>query len=205
MLSNRRMAIVPPALLLLCAVAGCLYSLTVPTDRSPSRPLGAVPPMLELPSRGGLPAAWRPVDNARSWRFVVLHHTATKSGSVSSIDRAHRQRVANGRHWLGIGYHFLIGNGQGMPDGQVEPTFRWTRQIEGAHAGVDDYNRYGIGIALVGNFEKHPPTMAQLAAARQLVSALRTEYAITADRVVGHGDVKATACPGRFFSVSAIR
>jgi len=201
---NRRTVIGLPALLLMSALAGCLYSLTVPPGSFRSRPPGAVPP-LELPSRGRLPAAWQPVENARGWKFVVLHHTATESGSVSSIDRVHRQRIANGRHWLGIGYHFVIGNGQGMPDGQVESTFRWTRQIEGAHAGVADYNQYGIGIALIGNFETRPPTAAQLAAARQLVSALRTEYAISADRVIGHGDVKATACPGRFFSVSAIR
>ena len=48
----------------------------------------------------------------------------------------------------GLAYHFVIGNGDGMPDGEIEPTFRWREQIQGAHAGAGEYNEQGIGIAL---------------------------------------------------------
>ena len=50
-----------------------------------------------------------------------------------------------------------------MADGAIESTFRWRTQIQGAHAGSNnkDYNERGIGICLVGNFEKSPPTPAQ--------------------------------------------
>jgi N-acetyl-anhydromuramyl-L-alanine amidase AmpD len=129
----------------------------------------------------------------------VLHHTATDRGSVESIHEAH---LAN--EWLGIGYHFVIGNGNGMPDGQVEPTFRWTRQIQGAHAGVKEYNDLGIGICLVGNFEQGPPTAKQLASLKSLVAALGGEYDIPAARVVPHRDVKATECPGKYFPLDDV-
>ena len=107
--------------------------------------------------------------------------------------------------WRGIGYHFVIGNGRGMPDGAVEPTFRWRRQLAGAHAGVRDYNARGVGVALIGDFTKADPTPAQLAAAKGLVARLRAEFDIPADRVVGHGDVKSTACPGDRLSLDALR
>jgi N-acetyl-anhydromuramyl-L-alanine amidase AmpD len=125
---------------------------------------------------------------------------------VESIHEAHlKNKDKNGKSWLGIGYHFVIGNGNGMGDGDVEPTFRWREQMHGAHAGVAEYNQRGIGIVLVGNFESHPPTSRQLKAAKQLVAALAAEYGVTRDRVMGHGDVKATECPGRYFPLSEVR
>ena len=148
---------------------------------------------------------WKPAAKPRTWKYIVLHHTASDAGSVKSIHEAHRRRKdAAGNPWLGIGYHFVIGNGNGMKDGAIEPTFRWQKQIHGAHAGVSEYNERGIGIVLVGNFEKHRPTAAQLKSARRLVKTLRTNYRIDAKNIVTHGDIKKTACPGRYFSLARI-
>ncbi|MCB9949690.1 MAG: N-acetylmuramoyl-L-alanine amidase [Planctomycetaceae bacterium] len=141
----------------------------------------------------------------RPWKFVVLHHTATESGSVESIDAAHKQRLdVSGRPWKGIGYHFLIGNGNGMPDGSVASTFRWNEQIAGAHAGAADYNQWGVGICLVGNFEEHRPTPKQIAALERLLTELRDEFGLGKDQILRHGDLKATACPGRLFEVERV-
>jgi hypothetical protein len=152
---------------------------------------------------------WRPAVAARDWKHVVIHHTATGSGSVESINAAHmKNKDKSGNPWLGIGYHFVIGNGDGMPDGAIEPTFRWRTQIQGAHAGSTnkDYNERGIGICLVGNFEKSPPTAAQRRSVRLLVQTLRAEYRIPASSVVGHRDIRAssTECPGKFFPMSEV-
>jgi N-acetyl-anhydromuramyl-L-alanine amidase AmpD len=117
----------------------------------------------------------------------VIHHTATSRGSVESIHEAHLQRKDKvGNAWLGIGYHFVIGNGNGMVDGAIESTFRWREQLHGAHAGGSEHNQHGIGIALVGNFEEEPPSPAQLAATKRLVAALKSEYRIKSDQVVAH-------------------
>jgi N-acetyl-anhydromuramyl-L-alanine amidase AmpD len=148
---------------------------------------------------------WRPAVAARDWKYLVLHHTATDHDSVATIDRVHRQRKdKQGQPWVGIGYHFVIGNGHGMEDGQIEPTFRWQKQLAGAHAGVGRYNDAGIGICLVGNFEEQQPTKKQFAAVNELVSSLRTQFEISPTSIVGHNQVKATECPGKHLSVTAI-
>jgi hypothetical protein len=121
-------------------------------------------------------------------------------GDVDSIDKVHRQQKdREGRPWLGIGYHFVIGNGRPMGDGQVEPTFRWQKQLAGAHAGNRADNERGIGICLIGNFDETAPTEKQLSAAHALVKSLAERYAIAPERIVRHQDVQATACPGRRF------
>lgn len=150
---------------------------------------------------------WKPGVPERPWRYIVLHHTAADSGSVASIDAQHRERLdANGNPWLGVGYHFVIGNGDGMKNGEIEPTFRWKEQIQGAHAGAQnrDYNEYGIGIALVGNFQERAPSVLQRLSAARLVRTLRKAYGITADRVVAHRDIRNTECPGKMFPLAAI-
>lgn len=152
---------------------------------------------------------WKPTVAPRAWKYIVVHHTATETGSVDSIHEAHVQnKDKNGKPWLGIGYHFVIGNGAGMIDGEIEPTFRWKQQLHGAHAGSDDpeYNQLGIGVCLVGNFEKEPPTAAQRVAVKRLVTALKNEYTILETRVVAHKDVRAaaTACPGKLFEMADV-
>ena len=148
---------------------------------------------------------WKPEVPPRDWRSIVIHHTATDSGSVESIHNAHLNRKdKSGNSWLGIGYHFVIGNGNGMGDGEIEPTFRWKEQMHGAHAGDDEHNQHGVGIALVGNFEEGPPTAAQLAAVKRLVSVLKQEYGIESDHVLGHRDIKSTACPGKYFPLAEV-
>jgi N-acetyl-anhydromuramyl-L-alanine amidase AmpD len=93
-----------------------------------------------------------------------------------------------------------------MDDGEIQQTFRWREQIHGAHAKSpnNEYNEYGIGICLVGNFEESDPSDAQLASIKRLVSVLKHEYQLTDSQVIGHRDVKATACPGKNFPIGEI-
>ncbi len=160
-------------------------------------------PSTSLPSIFGNP--WKPSVAARDWKHIVIHHTASSGGSVETIHAEHVNRKdKNGNKWKGIGYHFLIGNGTGMSDGKIEPTFRWKQQMQGAHAGNDEYNQYGIGICLVGNFQDHRPSTAQLASIKRLVGVLKKEYGLKSSQVVGHRDVKSTACPGKFFPMTEV-
>ncbi|MCH2200665.1 MAG: N-acetylmuramoyl-L-alanine amidase [Fuerstiella sp.] len=135
----------------------------------------------------------------------MVHHSATKRGSVESIHRNHRnRRDRNGQPWLGIGYHFVIGNGNGMPDGSISPTFRWKQQLHGAHSGSLLHNGRGIGICLIGNFEEEPPTAAQLTSITSLIRTLTVRFKIRKEKVIGHRSVRATACPGRLFPLKEI-
>ncbi|HRA88896.1 MAG TPA: peptidoglycan recognition family protein [Planctomycetaceae bacterium] len=149
---------------------------------------------------------WMADISETEWTYIIVHHSATESGSVESIHADHlNRRDANGNPWLGIGYHFVIGNGQGMPDGTVQATFRWKEQIHGAHSGMSLYNARGIGICLIGDFQQNPPSHAQIASLKQLVKVLATRHRITPDHFMGHAAVKPTACPGKHFPLNEIR
>ncbi len=146
---------------------------------------------------------WLPIkgqENKGKWEGIVIHHSGSYSGNAREFDRWHRQL-----DWDGLGYHFVVNNGHGGPDGRVEVGYRWRQQLTGAHCrearGDDNYwNEHTIGICLVGNFEQHPPTATQYESLVELIQFLQVRYGIPSNKIIGHNDVKPTACPGRLFS-----
>ena len=195
---------------------GCARSSVLPPPAAiPVAPRPIVPAPVIVPQTGvpnfnvQTPGKdlWTPTAKARDWKYLVVHHTASEKGNVESINEEHQKKKdAKGTPWLGIGYHFLIGNGNGMPDGEIESTFRWKGQLQGAHAGSSDpvYNQQGIGICLVGNFENHAPSDSQLASLKKLVRSLKGTYRISSKNVIGHRDVRATECPGKLFPMEEV-
>lgn len=142
-------------------------------------------------------ADWVPTVPERKWRFIVVHHSATSSGNAARFDRDHRDRG-----WDELGYHFVIGNGSMSGDGQVEIGPRWIKQKQGAHAkvrGHPEYNELGIGICLVGNFNEGRPSEVQMQSLARLTRELMHRYGIPKSRVLGHGMLKPTDCPGTQF------
>ncbi len=177
----------------------------VPYIPAPAQPAPAAPPP---------PGAWRgpplPRDvwihgNGNGWQYIVIHHSATDSGSAGRFDGFHRAV----KGWDELGYHFVIGNGHGSRDGEIEVGSRWPKQKHGAHCKTPDnrYNLYGIGICLVGDFARGaPPTSSQMVSLETLVRHLMTEFHIPAARVLGHGDVtQRTECPGQRFPIHQLR
>ncbi|HEY4481831.1 MAG TPA: peptidoglycan recognition family protein [Candidatus Brocadiaceae bacterium] len=150
------------------------------------------PPRLQLPK---IAAELERLDT-RYWRYIVIHHSASNADNAASMDKYHREV----RGWEnGLGYHFVIGNGSSSGDGQIEIGSRWIHQINGAHAGNDEYNQYGIGICLVGNFEDSYPTEAQVRSLIELVHYLQQRCNIPFENIIMHRHVKHTACPGKNF------
>jgi N-acetylmuramoyl-L-alanine amidase len=135
----------------------------------------------------------------RVWKYIVIHHSATARGNATSFGHSHRRRG-----WDELGYHFVIDNGKGGPDGRIEVGSRWTKQKWGAHTGGtpnNEYNNHGIGICLVGDFSHSMPSGAQVASLEQLVRKLASRYNIDPDNIIGHreGPNATTACPGAVF------
>jgi hypothetical protein len=155
-------------------------------------------------SQWGIPAAWVPNSNAtpRAWYWIVVHHSATPTGSAAVFDKMHKDKG-----WDGLGYDFVIGNGSQSGDGQVEVGYRWPIQEHGAHTKTPDnrFNEHGIGICLVGNFEETNPTPAQLRSLAKLVGYLERTYRIAPSNVIRHRDAKATECPGRNLNIDLVR
>jgi N-acetyl-anhydromuramyl-L-alanine amidase AmpD len=151
----------------------------------------------------GVPALWQPSGAERNWQYIVVHHSASDWGSADQFDRIHRAKG-----WDELGYHFVIGNGTGSGNGEVEVGSRWFKQKHGAHCKVashPEYNDVGIGICLVGNFNDYRPTEAQMASLAQLIRYLTARYDIPQGRIYGHGQLKPTDCPGRLFDYEDLR
>jgi len=170
---------------------------------SGSTTLGSAPGAIVFdPNAPGLPASWNQHANRR-WTSIVIHHSATQEGGAQSFGRQHVKKWQNG-----LGYDFVIGNGTETRDGEVEVGSRWLRQddgIDGAHAGDEEYNKHGIGICLVGDFDKAQPSPKQLAALRNLARHLMARYGIKREHIVPHRAIHPghTECPGKAFPLEA--
>jgi LysM repeat protein len=138
------------------------------------------------------------------WQRIVVHHTGTAEGTIRGLDHYHRRvrRMENG-----LAYHFVIGNGQGMKDGEIHVGSRWSRQLDGGHLRSEAQNKVGLGICLVGNFDQAPPTTAQMRSLKLLVAQLQTRCGIGDKSVVLHREVNVvgTACPGKLFPAATLR
>jgi N-acetyl-anhydromuramyl-L-alanine amidase AmpD len=143
-----------------------------------------------------------PLDSQR-WQAIVIHDSGSSMATPASLES--QARAMNLR---GLGYHFVIGNGNGIDDGELHVGGRWLNQTPGAHAAGKDgdwYNRHSIGICLVGDGNRHRFTASQVRRLVQLVEALRREFNIPTDRVLLHSQIATTDSPGRFFPEATVR
>lgn len=134
------------------------------------------------------------------WTSIVVHHSATASGNAARFHDYHLYE----RGWEGgLGYHFVIGNGDGSGDGEVEIGARWLLQETGVHVRL--HNAGAIGICLVGNFEETAPTPTQMRALTCLVRCLMDLCRLDPGAVKLHRELGDTLCPGQFFPAEEFR
>ncbi|MHC4076299.1 MAG: peptidoglycan recognition protein family protein [Planctomycetota bacterium] len=207
------------ACLCMFCFAGCMYN-DEPIPQISSRANNsnqASNPVLPVPRRPQsnwfesdkyIPAKWLPpVSLEKKWIAIVLHHSATNTGNAAIFDKRHRED----KHWDGIGYDFVIGNGTDSGDGQVEVTYRWRKQKTGAHCGGTPSNwanEKAIGICLVGDFSKSSPGLVQMQSTLKLVGFLQDRYHIRKSRIYGHGNTpgaRVTDCPGKKFPMAWLK
>lgn len=147
----------------------------------------------------------QPLDRQR-WTGIVIHHLGEPAGDAESI---HRQHLSMG--YQGLGYHFLIGNGNGLGDGVVHVGYRWDRQQPGAHVlgrseVAAQHNQHSIAICLVGNGDRRPFTDQQMARLTNLVQRLQAQLNIPGEQVRLHRElVPHTTSPGKFFAAAQFR
>jgi len=174
---------------------------------------GLVPP---TKSSGGLfgsrykyltPSVRKAIDNAKvqkgRWKYVIVHNSGTRQGNAKAFHIYHlrTRKMANG-----LAYHFVIGNGHGSGDGEIEIGSRWTRQINGGHVASDYLNNISLGICLVGDFNRDKPTPAQLASLNELIAYLRQRVGKHKGKLAEvkvHREInpRPTDCPGTKFPV----
>jgi N-acetylmuramoyl-L-alanine amidase len=138
---------------------------------------------------------------------IVVHHAAApRSTTVEQIRGWHKVKG-----WSDIGYHYLLRQptdasipvlSMGRPHNLDS---KWEPWEYGAHAKGN--NSASIGLCLVGNFDVDPlPAAMRGLLVKQLVSLCST-FRLPASAVKGHKEMPgaATACPGRFVDLDALR
>lgn len=143
-----------------------------------------------------------PIEAGR-WQGIVIHHSASPHGSGETLDREHRSIGLNG-----LGYHFVIGNGNGASDGELHVGSRWLDQVAGAHtAGPDSdwYNLNTIGICLVGDGDRRDFTPAQIQRLVQTVNELQRRLGLSASDVRLHRELAGISSPGLRFPAASFR
>ena len=105
----------------------------------------------------------------------------------------------------GLAYHFVIGNGHGMADGEIGVSQRWTQQLDGGHLASEAQNKIALGVCLVGNFDKYRPTPKQTESLRALAMALMARCQLKRSAVKTHQQINVvhTRCPGAKFPTQA--
>ena len=196
-------------------VSGCFQSVEpsviVGHERRISQsPATIAPPEMAHPTYfAKYPLGWiLPKGKERHWKAIIIHHSGQSKGNMTMFDKYHREV----KGWDGVGYDFVIGNGGGSTDGKVEVTFRWRKQIAGAHCGGTPSNwanESGIGICLVGDFTRTKPTYRQMLALRKLVRFLQKRYKIPTSKIYGHsttpGYTRGSICPGKYFPMAKFK
>ncbi|MCK8678201.1 peptidoglycan recognition protein family protein [Streptomyces lichenis] len=161
-------------------------------------------------------------------RAVTVHHTVTANrdpdpaATIRAIFELHA--VRNG--WGDIGYHFLVdGEGrvyEGRASGDDGPPGHNSANevVTAFHTG--GFNTGNIGVALLGDLDKAPPTPAARRALTRLAAALTDRHTLDPLRplaytassgrvrrlpsaVNGHGLWTPTACPGARLDIPALR
>lgn len=143
-----------------------------------------------------------PLDRAR-WQAVVIHHSGSPTGKPDQLDA-----IARSQGLKELGYHFVIGNGNGMADGELFVGRRWRDQVPGAHVGGKDgdwYNQRAIGICVVGDGDRGRLTDAQLDRLTELTASLCRRLGIPPSHVYLHSDLAPTTSPGRLFPAATFR
>jgi len=159
------------------------------------------------------------------WDYIIIHHSATKFGSVRMFRAGH---YARGGAWPfndTMLYHLIIGNGNGAGDGELQQGGRWLRQQLGGgcrsvvysfhpksirdffRTWSDYYNFKGIHICLVGDLSTTHPTPKQMATLTAVVDTLCRRYHIPPRCVMGHREAQIThtECPGTNFPLNQFR
>jgi N-acetyl-anhydromuramyl-L-alanine amidase AmpD len=138
------------------------------------------------------------------WTGIVIHHLGEPAGDAQYVHRLHQSYGHQG-----LGYHFLIGNGNGLGDGVIHVGYRWNEQLPGAHvmgAAGHEHNLHSIAICLIGNGDRRPFTDRQLRQLVLVIRALQARFDIPGSRVYLHRDLApATSSPGRLFPFAQIR
>ena len=151
------------------------------------------------PGAGALEAAFetRAAIRPGRWQYVYVHQSKTPGGDAATLAGA-----AAAWGVAGPADHFVIGNGLGAGDGEIQFTPRWDEQQPAAPpAAGATVHPACVSICLVGDLDRAPPTAAQVRRLGELLDALEGRLGLGRDRLVVVRDSPTAAGVGGSFPV----
>jgi hypothetical protein len=103
-----------------------------------------------------------------NWGSIEITYSHTVGGTIENIALAQGTLTP-----AEADFHFLIGNGDGAPDGEIVPSHRWNQQIRCAD------NSKTIKIIIVSDGMRVRPTDTQIKRLSKLISTLSRYYSIS--------------------------
>ncbi len=162
----------------------------------PQLPTELISPIVIIPKSSWMNKQFRInahalVPHSRAIQRITIHHTATSQGkntsaSLRGMQRYHQQE----KGWVDIAYHYLI-----AADGKIYEGRNAAYIGSSSTAYPLDNN---LMIALIGNFEKYPPSEQAVSALKNLVLNRLVNYQLKPTVVYTHGEQADTLCPGRY-------
>ena len=133
---------------------------------------------------------------AKRWNYIYIHHSAGTSGNAQSLLGSDSM----------LADHFVIGNGDGAADGEIQIGRRWNQQLApGSVSGAESIAPSCISICLIGDFNQGRPTPTQQRQLVQLVTALQSRLHISNDRVSFFEKAALSAGIGSYFPAKDFR
>ncbi len=130
---------------------------------------------------------------AGRWRYIYIHHSRTPGGDAVTLNQGSEGTTP-------FSDHFVIGNGDGCVDGEVQMTQAWNHQeaIRNPPPGAV-LSSACVSVCLVGDFSHTKPTAAQQRRLAQLVDALQARLHIQAGAVFFHPEYDSANGVGHAF------
>lgn len=122
-----------------------------------------------------------PIDETR-WTRVEIDFSGTRRGSAATLHQLHRRLGVSD----GLAYHFVVGNGDGMGDGEIQIGFRWRDQLPSVlptASGRQDLRPNAITVCVIGRGPDGRPTDRQITELTWLVRQLQRQLGISAQQV----------------------
>lgn len=136
--------------------------------------------------------------------YIIIHHWGLVSATMQSVRNRHVEELG----WEDVGYNFFIGNGNGVPDGEIVKG----RPIEKGSCQCRGFNSRSISVCMIGNFDRYYPSKMQWKSLVSLLKKLSAEHSVPADCVIGHreaykllGMEPERSCPGWKIDLDRLR
>jgi hypothetical protein len=191
---SRRRVVVFTSLIAVLTFTSALLLALAPAPLTPD----SASSLFAVDERDSMDAIFQTEVSAQSgrWNYVYIHHSRTTTGNAITL----------GQETGGLNDHFVIGNGDGALDGEIQVGQRWNRQVPAnPPPGATGIDPSCISICLIGDFDRTVPTPTQLKRLTQLVGALQTRYGISPERVLIISKPSSPSGCGRYFPVTALR